>query len=66
MTALTRIIAGVAILAGLALLMQIDPLKVAMGLLSLLLFGVLLSLLWAVVIFYNWYNMERYDKRDRD
>lgn len=61
MTTLTRTIAGVSILAGLALLMQIDPLKVALVLLGLMMFGVFLSLLWAVVIFYNWYN----DKEER-
>lgn len=56
MTTLTRVIAGVSILAGVAILLQINPWHVAMFLLSLMLFGMMLSLLWGIVIMYNWYN----------
>ena len=67
MTALTRIICGVSVLFGFALLLQINPWYIAMVLLSLLVFGILLACLWGIVIMYNYYNdKEINDKRNND
>jgi len=56
MTALTRLTAGLSVLFGLAILLRINPLHVALLLLSLVVFGIMLSLLWGAWVAYNWYN----------
>ena len=56
MTTLTRLTAGLSVLFGLAIMLHINPLNIALVLLSLVGFGIMLSMLWGAWLAYNWYN----------
>ena len=66
MNAKTRIIAFVSALFGLGILLDIRPVSILLFFAGVLLFLMSLLALWGAVIAYNWYNLEAYDKRDKN